>query len=244
MQARTDVVLSHLSAIPEYGGPLWNVPTNEVHVTRLDSRAGRREAGVRQHQGLLLEKDVVTRNGVRLTSPTRTLIDVTTCAPVEAALVIVNFLLHRPLTTLADARGLYATMQHHPFTLRTNLVLRLADPRIESVGETRTYFACWRQGLPAPIPQWIVRDEHGGEFARLDFAWPEYGVWLEFDGREKYVKYLRAGETALDAVLREKRRESRISELTGWRCIRITWADLADPVRLAARISAMMRRAA
>lgn len=122
-------------------------------------------------------------------------------------------------------------------------MLRLAHPRIESVGETRTLFCCWSQGLPAPEPQWIV-SEHGREIARLDFAWPELGVWLEFDGRQKYVKFLREGETVTDAVLREKRREERIAELTGWRCIRITWADLADPVRLAARLRAFLRMTA
>lgn len=243
-QSQTDVVLSHLSAVPEYGGPLWSVPTDVVHVTRLDRRAGRKEAGVRQHQGLLESEDVIMRNGVAVTSPTRTLIDVTTCAHLEAALVIVNDLLHRRLTTLTDVRHRYATMQHHPYTLRTDLVFRLADPRIESVAETRTFVVCWRQGLPAPDPQWVVNDDLGHEFARLDFAWPEYKVWLEFDGREKYTKFRREGESVIDAVLREKKRESKIAELTGWRCIRITWDDLADPVRLAARIAAVLRLAA
>ncbi|MEO6511167.1 MAG: hypothetical protein ABIO16_09265 [Nocardioides sp.] len=244
MQARTGVVLSHLSAVPEYGGPLWNVPLAEVHVTRLDRRAGRKEAGVRQHQGVLTGNDVVELNGVTATSPARTLIDVTTCTHTEAALVIVNDLLHRRLTTISDVRTRYSTMQRHPFTLRTDLILRLADRRIESVGETRTYYVCWRQGLPAPEPQWVVHDSQGREFARLDFAWPEHKVWLEFDGREKYVKYVREGETVVDVVLREKRRESDIAELTGWRCIRVTWAELTDPARLAARIAAVLRIAA
>lgn len=44
----------------------------------------------------------------------------------------------------------------------------------------------------------------------------------------------------VDAVLREKRRESRIAEMTGWRCIRITWADLGQPERAAARIKAFL----
>ena len=241
LQSKTDVVLSHLSAVPEYGGPLWGVPTDVVHVTRRDRRAGRREAGVRQHQGALGEQDVVQRNGVLVTSPERTLIDVSTCAELEAALCVANFLLHHQLTDLHKVQERYATMQHHPYTLRTGLVLRLADPRIESVGETRTFVACWRQGIPAPQPQWLVVDESGREFARLDFAWPDRKRWLEFDGREKYTKFRRPGESLVDAVLREKQRESKISELTGWLCIRITWRDLADPVRLGARIAAFLR---
>ena len=56
-------------------------------------------------------------------------------------------------------------------------------------------------------------------------------MWVEFDGREKYTRYLRDGETVTDAVLREKRREERVRELTGWICVRIAWAELADPRR-------------
>ena len=239
-QARTDLVLSHLSAIPEYQGPLWNVPLDVVHVTRLDERAGRKEAGVRQHQGVLLPGDVVALDGLQVTSPARTALDVTTVTGVEQALVMVNHLLHRQLTTIDDLHDRYATMARHPYTLRTGLVLRLADARIESVGESRTSYALWRQGIPRPVPQLAVTDGHGREVARLDFAWPGRGRWLEFDGREKYVKHLRAGESVTDAVLREKRREEMVCELTGWRCIRITWADLADPVRLAARLRAFL----
>jgi hypothetical protein len=44
-------------------------------------------------------------------------------------------------------------------------------------------------------------------------------------------------------VLREKRREELICELTGWRCIRIVWADLYAPVKTADRIRAMFRKA-
>jgi hypothetical protein len=177
---------------------------------------------------------------VEVTSATRTAIDITTVADTERSLAVVNHLLHEEYTTLEEVRGRYSSMERHPFTLHTDLVLRLADPRIESVGESRTFFLCWSQGLPVPEPQVIVPDHGRGEVFRLDFAWPERGVWLEFDGKEKYVKHLREGETVADAVLREKRREDRVRELTGWRCIRITWADLFFPERTAARIRALL----
>ena len=101
-------------------------------------------------------------------------------------------------------------------------------------------FMLYRGGVPAPIPQHEVHDDRGELIARLDFAWPEHKIWLEFDGREKYLKFLREGETVVEAVLREKERESRIAELTGWRCIRITWADLERPGATVARIVAML----
>jgi hypothetical protein len=239
--ARTKVVLSHVSALPEYDAPIWSMPLEAVHLTRLDRHAGRNEAGVQQHQGRLLPDDIVVRNGVPVTSATRLAIDITTVAPVEPALCVINHLLHAEHTNLDAVRDRYRSMEGDPYTLRTDLTLRLADPRIESVLESRGLYMFWRQGIPAPEPQFEVTDGHGLVAARLDFAWPERRVWVEFDGREKYVKFLRPGETISDAVLREKRREDMIRELTGWRCIRITWADLEDPLRLAARLRTLLR---
>jgi len=171
-------------------------------------------------------------------SATRTALEVTTCASSEASLVVINDFLHRGLTTVVDLRRRYGPMSQDPFTLKTDLVLRLADPRLESVGESRMLFMLFRGGVPMPQPQYVLRDAQGDVVARLDFAWPQHGVWLEFDGHQKYVKYLRDNETVVDVVLREKERESMIAEMTGWRCIRITWADLANPDATVARILA------
>jgi hypothetical protein len=240
-QAKTRLIVSHSSAVPFHGGPTWGLPLDTAHVTRPDGRAGRAEAGVRQHQGVVLEGDVVARHGVEVMSATRAALETTTCVTTEVGLVVVNDFLHRRLTTLEDLRARYQPMSNDPFTLRTDLVLRLADPRPESVGESRTLFMCYRGGVPAPTPQYELRSELGDVLAALDFAWPKLGVWLEFDGREKYVKFLRDGESVVDAVLREKQRETMIGELTGWRCIRITWADLRRPDATVARILAMLR---
>jgi hypothetical protein len=84
-------------------------------------------------------------------------------------------------------------------------------------------------------------DENGVEVARVDLAWPAYGLFLEFDGKVKYERLLKKGESASDVVFREKRREDMICRLTGWRCIRIVWADLYQPQITAARIRGMFR---
>jgi len=235
-QAKTRVIVSHTSAVPFHDGPIWRLPMNEVQLSRPDGRAGRAQAGIRQHQRLVQPDDVVIRHGLEVMSATRTALEVTTCASTEVSLIVVNDFLHRRLTTVLDLQQRYAAMCHDPYTLKTDLVLRLADPRLESPAETRTWFMCYRHGVPAPTPQYQLRDEIGDLIARLDFAWPELGVWLEVDGRQKYVKHLREGESVVDVVLREKERESMIAEITGWRCIRITWVDLADPEDTVARI--------
>lgn len=242
-QARADVVLSHLSAANEHGAPLWDCDLTTVHLTRTDRRAGRAEASIVQHRGVLQEGDVIVRNGIATTSATRTALELTTMLDVEHALVEIDFLLHHGCTTMQDLRARYTTMSCWPNTLTTDLILRLADGRSESVGETRARFLCWSQRLPAPIPNYAIRDDRGVEVARVDLAWPTLGVFLEFDGREKYERHRRTGESVAGCVIREKQRESRICEITGWRCIRIVWADLARPAEVAARIRRLFRPA-
>ena len=232
MQSNTRVVLSHVSALPFHGGPMWGMPVDMVHVTRPDGRAGRAEAGVRQHQGALAAGDVVVRHGMEIMSATRTALDITTCVNTEAALVVVDDFLHRSLTTLVDLRERYVPMVHDPYTLRTDLVLRLADPRQESIGESRTFWMLYRRGVPAPVPQHVVLDPLGQGLRpprlRMARARRLAGVRRPRKVRETPSVPARQWWTPYSG---RRRRESRIAELTGWRCIRITWADLERPGR-------------
>jgi hypothetical protein len=239
-QAKAEVVLSHVSALIEYDAPTWGVDLSVVHVTREDGKAGRKERGIQQHCGRLLPDDVVNRNGVRMTSATRLALDMTTISGTEVALGIMNHLLHEGLTSVEALEERYASMDQWPHTLATDMVLRLADERIESLGESRTLHLCFQQQVPRPVPQYEIRDRWGRVVARVDFAWPEHGVFLEFDGKVKYERFLREGESASDAVIREKRREEMICELTGWRCIRLSWADLYTPELTARRIRELL----
>jgi len=235
-QAVAPAVLSHVSGVLEFDAPLWGIPLVDVHTTRLDGRIGRQEAGIRQHAGAIGPGDVTERNGIAVMSPTRLGLEITTMADVERSLVVVNHLLHVGLTTPAQLAGRYRTMTHWPRTLTTDLVLRLANPKVESVGESRSIYLCYAQSLPMPESQFEIKDASGRVLWRVDFAWPKLGVFLEFDGRIKYEKLVKEGERASDVVLREKEREAQICRLTGWRCIRITWADLMHPERTATLI--------
>ncbi|MBZ5738250.1 hypothetical protein [Nocardioides mangrovi] len=239
----TDVVLSHVSGLPEYDAPVWGLDLADVHVTRPDGRAGRHEAGVHQHCGKLAEDDVVDRHGVRVITPTRLALEVTTVASAEAGLVIVNHFLHCGMTTEEELLERYAVMDRWPNTLRTGLVLHRANGLVESVGESRTLHLILDAGLPTPVAQYPIKDESGRIIHRVDFAWPEFGLFLEFDGKVKYEKLLKPGQRASDVVIAEKKREQRICELTGWRCIRIDWADLAHPTRTAELVRRALRQA-
>lgn len=239
-QAKAPLVLSHVSGLLEYGVPTWGLDLSTVHVTRLDRRAGRNEAGVHQHCGVVTADDLVEVNDIAVMAATRLAFETTTIADAEVSLAVVNHLLHAGFTTTEALDQAASKYRHWPHSLATNLVLRLCDRRIESVGESRSFMLCFRQGLPMPVPQFEVFDSSGRLVGRVDFAWPELGVFLEFDGKAKYEKYLKQGERPSDVVIREKRREERICRITGWRCIRLTWADLEHPARTAAHVRSVL----
>jgi hypothetical protein len=239
-QARTEVQLSHVSALPLLDAPSWGLDLADVHLTRLDGRSGRREAGIQQHCGSLVGGDTVTEHGVMLSSPLRATLEATVIGSIEAGLVVANHFLHRGDFAIDELRARYEqSIDHWPGSLTSDTVIRLADPRIETVGESRTFYFLWTRHFPRPEPQYEIYD-NGVLVALLDFAFPELKVWIEFDGRIKYERLLKEGESPTDVVLREKRREERVSEITGWRCLRVTWSDLAHPERLAARLQRLI----
>jgi hypothetical protein len=200
-----------------------------VHLTRTDGKAGRREVGVIQHRGKLRRGDVMLIDGRRVTSPTRTALDLTTLTDLERALPPMDHFLRTGRTSKAQLREGAKAMARWANTLGTDLVINFADSRRESLAESRTAVMLLGTGKPAPRPNHKIRDRYGNVLWRVDFAWPELGVFLEFDGKVKYQKYLKEGEDVTDAVLREKKREEQICRRTGWRCIRLTWADLERP---------------
>ncbi len=240
LTAHPGTTATHVSAAIEWGAPVWDLPLEVAHTTRRDGKAGRRRDDWTQHCGVLPAEDVAIRNGIPVSVAARTCVEITTVADVERSLVVVNGLLHSGATTVESFAEWAEGARCWPHSLTTDLVLRLCDPRLESAGETRFDFFCWRQHLPRPRPQVKVYDERGLLVARIDFVWEDFGVFVEFDGKEKYTKYRREGESLEEFLMREKRREELVCQLTGWVCIRVTWADLAAPDQLAHRVRKLL----
>ena len=235
-RAHPSTVLTHVSSAIEHGVPVWGHDLTKVHTTRTDGRAGRKECDRVQHAGTMPTYHVEHVNGVPVSLATRCAVEMTTISSVESALVTVDGLLHAGLTTTSGVRQFAHRTRLWPNSLRTTVVLRLVDRRHESALESRAAYFFYAQGLPRPEPQVVVLDESGSEFARVDFAWVTLGAFMELDGRIKYERFRREGETLEQFLMREKEREERICQLTGWVCIRVTWAQLAAPQQLAGRI--------
>lgn len=234
--AHPTAVVSHTSAALEHGASLWGADLDVVHLTRTDGRSGRREAGVAQHRGKLTSEDASTVNGIAVTSPARCAMELIAALEPEPALVAVNSLLHQGVLTRRELFYANRELRHWPSTLASTVVLRLCDERIESVGESRTSYLFHAQGLPRPEPQVEIHDERGHLVGRTDFLLEAEGIFIEFQGKEKYLRYRRPGESLDDFVLREKRRVELTCQVTGYVCFPLTWADLERPVSTAGRI--------
>lgn len=237
------VALSHTSAALDHGLSLWDPDLSVVHVTRLDGAAGRTQSGVRHHEGFCVAADLEERHGHRLVTAARAALETATISGPERGLVVLDSFLR-----LGGSRDLldstYALLEQWPFSRGLHIPVRLAHGGAESVGESRSRYLFHRQHIPMPQLQYEVRDANGILLGTTDFGWPELGLLGEFDGQVKYGRLLRHGEDPGDAVFREKIREDRIREATGWGMVRLVWADLAAPQATAARVRRMLGRRA
>jgi very-short-patch-repair endonuclease len=158
---------------------------------------------------------------------------------VEAGIVAADAALHGQLTTIDELEAALESMRHVRGLPHARQAVKLADPRCESPGESRTRLILHSiPGAPRVRSQHSIVDRAGREIARADFLVGERVV-VEFDGRAKYGMDGRRPEHDLWA---EKRREDRIREL-GYIVVRVVWADLDRPDEVVARVLAALRQA-
>lgn len=114
-------------------------------------------------------------------------------------------------------------------------LLPLADPRAESAMESETRLVIIDGGLPAPQLQYEIVDRNYRTW-RLDFAWPQYRLALEYDGL--------AWHSGVDALVHDRRRRAALQDL-GWVVLTVIVDDVRQrPYELLRRIRFQMARAA
>jgi hypothetical protein len=236
---RTSVV-SHQSAAVLHGMPLWGARLDRVHITRRPPAWNDNSRLLFCHVARLRDDEIVEVDGVPVTDPVRTALDLSRSLPYEAAVVVLDLALHGKvfehntlrlrLADIAGARGARAAARAVGF----------ADKRSESVGESRSRLVLHQLGLPPSSLQFPVMDGDS-LLGRSDFAWEEEGLLGEFDGRVKYGRLLRPGQDPGDAVFEEKRREDAFRDL-GYGMVRWVWSEVGQPDRLGARVHRGLER--
>lgn len=209
---------SHTSAARLRRLFLWDVD-DAIHILQKVRPSNERHGrDVRCHTRAFAEHDVAFVNGLRTTSLERTVADCAMMLRYRQALILTDHALRlgadpAALQAMADAldgrRGIRIFRR----------VLATADPRSESPGETLTRELIFRLKIKAPQPQFEVSSRAGKH--RLDFAWKEEKVALEFDGKTKYFDY----KPTADVLFEERRREKALTE-DGWLFVRVEWKDL------------------
>jgi hypothetical protein len=244
------LVGSHETAAAAQRIELWEPSYEWVHATRPDHSA-RREGGVWHHRAALPESEVVVVDGLLVTDPLRSAHDIARSGiDHEHAVVAIDSALRVSGRTFEDRAGAYERLRSMHLS-RTDWpgarvaggAVAAADPRCQSVGESRTRFTLAGQGFPEPLSQVYVYDERGRLVGIVDFALLQYKTLVEFDGRLKYGLDGLTPEAAAERLWREKLREDALRRL-GWEIVRIVWADLYRPHRIAAEIRAAFTRAA
>ncbi len=233
-------VLSHHSAAVHHGLRLHEVPLDVVHVTHpLGRGSPRREADVQHHEADLPDDDVITLEGLRVTSAPRTAHDLARSVEHASAVVALDGVLASSVAR-AELLALHTRHLDWPGSRAAGRALAAADGRSESAGETLLRVDLTTVGWAPEVLQLRIATDVG--VVRADMAWRSLRLVAEFDGRIKYNRLLRPGERAEDVVVRERRRELAI-ERAGWCVVRFAWSDLGHFDELRARMAAAAARA-
>jgi hypothetical protein len=208
---------------------LWGVDLagheDDVELTVPPTWHPRRVPGVRVRRVPLRPEHVQRRLGVLVTTAAVTAVHLAGSLPQDDAVVAVDQLIAIGVAELESIRVLAAADRGRG-SARARIVCGMADGLAQSPQETRLRLLVGRSTLPKPVAQFTVR--HDGRFvARVDFAWPDRKVALEYDG----LWHAEPGQFAKDRQRLNKLRAA------GWQVIHVTAADLHDPQRLLALIA-------
>ena len=244
---RQPPTFSHWSAAAWHGLPIVGARSGNLHLVVGRTTGGRSASGVVAHSLEVPSEDVIAAEGIRVTSLSRTAVDLAATAPTPAAVAIVDHVLrtdgtrHRGSPGAATARDeLYAAWGRAlPFRghRRAREVIDFADGLAGSPLESVSRANMHAIGCPQPELQ-VPFSDGDGLIGIVDFSWPAFGVVGEADGDLKYLdREFRSGRSAEQVVLDEKIREDRLRAL-GLRVIRWRWETAVDARALGSRLAA------
>lgn len=227
---RRGAVVSHGSAAAVLGLPLRPRWRELVHVTRPDVRGSRTENGVKHHLGQWCEPDTVVVDGVRVTEPARTAVDIAREHGYADGVVAADAAMRAGSTPDDLARAL-APMTFWPGVTAARAAVKDADGGAQSVGESLLRIMVLELGIGTPETQFVVIED--GRRAEVDLRVGRH--LFEFDGRVKYVGRAGGGvadRPAEEVVWEEKQREDWLRRVNGgYGMSRVVWAEMFGAVR-------------
>jgi hypothetical protein len=174
------------------------------------------------HESTVVDRwDLRVVDGIPATSPERTLLDLGAVVGPSLVELAVDDALRRQLVSRETLRGVLGRLgrsgRNGAGVLRR--VLSLRDPSVsvpESFMETRLLQLLRRHGVPEPEPQYEVYDAHGTFVARVDAAYPEARVAIEYESLQYH--------SGSQALLRDSDRRNRLIA-ADWTVVMVTIND-------------------
>ncbi|WP_299954321.1 endonuclease domain-containing protein [uncultured Modestobacter sp.] len=219
-------VVSGASAAALWGLTDLTRPEDDVEVTVAPGTPRGAAAGVVVRRRALPVDQVRPVEGVRATAPETTALELAGRLPPDDGVVLLDRFVAARLTTLTTLQLTAAELTGRG-SRRARAACALADGLAASPPETRLRLLLSRSSLPPAVAQHAVRRD-GVFLARVDFAWPERRIALEYEG---------AWHTTRIAA---DRRRIEALQAAGWRVLFVTAADLHSPADLLARIAAAL----
>ncbi|WP_026909888.1 DUF559 domain-containing protein [Patulibacter minatonensis] len=195
------------------------------HVT-VPGTGRRRVAGVTVHRSTTLRSDdVVVVQGLRITSPARTVLDM---AAVRSDDQVLRMIREGEYLGLLPAGAMAACVAGRPLHPGAGRVRRVDPFTVESaLGQTPLEddleAVIATLPLPDPARQYWVPGASGRRY-RIDFVWPDLRIAVEADGRSAHERA---------AAFAEDRRRDADLGAAGWLPMRFTRTQvLTDPIRV------------
>jgi very-short-patch-repair endonuclease len=161
--------------------------------------------------------DWIEVDGVRVTTPIRTAMDLGCKLSRRDGLAAIDALMRNYAFTVEDMMRMLPRYFRRRGVRRLRTIVALGSPSSESRAESWVRLELVDHGLPVPVLQHWVRVD-GVPTYRLDLAYPHARVAIEYDGEDFH--------TSPEQRERDRRRRADLREL-GWTVIVLTKADLA-----------------
>jgi hypothetical protein len=201
----------------------WSVQADlRVHLARFDGGNRPVRKGVAGHRLELLDTDVTELDGIPVTSPARTWMDLAAVLELEDLVVAADFFVcsqsrsfgprKLALCSMADLQRQLEGGSGARGIRKARTALGLARVGADSAPETRLRLALGRLGLPEPALGYVITDETDWELAWPDMAFPQFRVAVNYDGRHHLEPRQRESDI---------RRDESIAAI-GWTSVTIT----------------------
>lgn len=165
-------------------GSRWYDGDFTVDLIRGPDAGNRRVRGRRVRRTELLNRDVTEADGIPVTTVIRTAFDIGRIAPDWRALGLLDALAHATEFDAAELEVYTKQFPGHRGVRQLRALIPLIDSRVESPPESWVRLLMIKSDLPRPEPQVWVVDETGYAFARIDLAYEDRKIGIEYDGED------------------------------------------------------------